>query len=112
MEELRGKGEIGSSFDAKIKLLTNNAERYKFLESLKGDLCEIFKVSQVEISLDKNLPNLDRHIRAITSPDITIEAKKAEGTKCVRCWNYSVSVGGNKNHPLICTKCLKAIGGT
>ncbi len=112
LEEIRGKGEIGSSFDAKINLLTKTEERYKFLESLKGDLCEIFKVSQVEISLDKNLPNLDRHIRAITSPDIIIEADKAEGTKCVRCWNYSVSVGNNKNHPLICSKCLKAIGGT
>jgi len=112
LEEKRSQGIIGSSFDAKIKLLTNNEERYKFLESLKGDLCEIFKVSQVEISLDKNLPNLDRHIRAVTSPDITIEADKAEGTKCVRCWNYSVSVGNNKNHPLICGKCLKAIGGT
>jgi len=112
LEEKRGQGLIGSSFDAKIKLLTNNEERYRFLESLKDDLCEIFKVSQVEIKLDKNLPNLDKHIRAITSPDITIEVGKAEGTKCVRCWNYSLSLGNNKNHPLICDKCLKAIGGT
>jgi isoleucyl-tRNA synthetase len=112
LEEKRGQGLIGSSFDAKIKLLTNNEERYRFLESLKDDLCEIFKVSQVEIKLDKNLPNLDKHIRAITPPDITIEAGKAEGTKCVRCWNYSLSLGNNKNHPLICDKCLKAIGGT
>ncbi len=112
LEEKRGQGLIGSSFDAKIKLLTNNEERYRFLESLKDDLCEIFKVSQVEIKLDKNLPNLDKHIRAITTPDITIEVGKAEGTKCVRCWNYSLSLGNNKNHPLICDKCLKAIGGT
>ncbi len=112
LEEKRGQGLIGSSFDAKIKLLTNNEERYRFLESLKDDLCEIFKVSQVEIKLDKNLPNLDKHIRAKTLPDITIEVGKAEGTKCVRCWNYSLSLGNNKNHPLICDKCLKAIGGT
>lgn len=114
LEEKRGAGLIGSSFDAQIKLLTNNAKRYTFLTSLKDDLCEIFKVSQVEVKLDKNLPNpnLDKHIRAITFADITIEVDKAGGAKCVRCWNYSTSVGSNKSHNLICDRCLKAIGGT
>jgi len=110
LEEMRGKGGIGSSFDAKINLLTNNEIRYKYLESLKGDLCEIFKVSQVEIKLDPNLPNLDKHIRAISSPDITVEVLKAQGTKCIRCWNYSLSIGKNKAHSLICDKCVTAIG--
>jgi len=109
LEVLRSADLIGSSFDAKIKLLTNNAERYTLLQRLKENLCEIFKVSEVEIKLDKELPNLDKHIRALTSPDITIEAEKAEGTKCVRCWNYSQSVGKDKVHFSICDKCLKAI---
>jgi len=100
LEEKRSLGIIGSSFDAKINLLTNSEERYKFLTSLKADLCEIFKVSQVDIALDKNLPK-----------DISIEVSKAGGTKCVRCWNYSLSVGQDKSHPLICISCLKAIGG-
>jgi len=102
LEELRSRGEIGSSFDAKINLLTNNPKRYKFLQSLKADLAEIFKVSQVEIELDRNAP--------ADIPVITVS--KAEGIKCVRCWNYSVSVGNNKDHPLICDRCLSAIGGT
>jgi len=95
LEDLRQKGEIGSSFDAKIKLLTNNEERYRFLTSLKTDLCEIFKVSQVEVQYG----NAD-----------SIVAEKADGTKCVRCWNYSDSVGKDRIHPLICEKCLTAIG--
>ncbi|MCK9603626.1 MAG: isoleucine--tRNA ligase [Candidatus Omnitrophica bacterium] len=97
LEDKRSKGEIGSSFDAKINMLTNNEERYKFLTSLKSELCEIFKVSQVEVSLSKELAR--------------IEVGKADGIKCVRCWNYSQSVGQNKEHPLICGSCLKAIGG-
>ena len=100
LEDLRGRGIIGSSFDAQINVLTNDQIRYKYLGSLKADLCEIFKVSQVDIALDKNLPK-----------DIKIEVSKAGGTKCVRCWNYSLSVGQDKNHPLICISCLKAIGG-
>ncbi|MDD2679552.1 MAG: isoleucine--tRNA ligase [Candidatus Omnitrophica bacterium] len=98
LEEKRGKGEIGSSFDAQIKLLTNSQERYTFLESLKGDLTEIFKVSQVEIELKSGIS------------DIAIEVSKAAGKKCPRCWNYSLFVGKSEKHPLLCDKCEKAIG--
>ncbi|MFA5411015.1 MAG: isoleucine--tRNA ligase [Candidatus Omnitrophota bacterium] len=98
LEELRNKGEIGSSFDAQIKLLTNSPERYKFLQSLQDDLPEIFKVSQVEVKREGGA-------------DIAIEVRKAEGTKCSRCWNYSLTVGSNPAHPLICGRCLEAIGG-
>ncbi len=100
LEEKRAEGAIGSSFDARIKLLTNNLERYKFLASLKGELCEIFKVSQVEIEKQEALGG-----------EIRIEVSKAGGAKCGRCWNYSGSVGADKTHPLICSRCVKAIGG-
>jgi isoleucyl-tRNA synthetase len=109
LEEKRSQGLIGSSFDAKIKLLTNNEIRYTYLESLKGELCEIFKVSQVEVGKQDNLgANLGM---GSGLADISIEVLKAEGTKCVRCWNYSNSVGSDKAHAMICENCLKAIGG-
>lgn len=101
LEEKRAQGLIGSSFDAKINLLTNNQDRYTFLTSLKDELCEILKVSQVEVEKSDN-PDVD----------IAISASKAGGTKCTRCWNYSQTVGSDKNHPLICDNCLKAIGGS
>ncbi|MFA5005216.1 MAG: isoleucine--tRNA ligase [Candidatus Omnitrophota bacterium] len=100
LEQARSTGAIGSSFDAQINLLTNNPVRYTFLQSLKPDLCEIFKVSQVEVALD-----------AQSKVDFKLEVSKAQGVKCVRCWNYSDSVGANSSHPLICSNCLKAIGG-
>ncbi|MDD5561201.1 MAG: isoleucine--tRNA ligase [Candidatus Omnitrophica bacterium] len=98
LEELRGKGQIGSSFDARIKLLTKSPERYTFLQSLNTQLCEIFKVSQVEVVKDDQL-----------SEEIKIEVAKADGVKCPRCWNYSLKVGSNPQHPLICDNCLKAV---
>jgi len=99
LEELRSKGDIGSSFDARIKLLTKSEERYTFLHSFRMELCEIFKVSQVEVIKDDRL-----------SEEIKIEAAKAEGVKCLRCWNYSLDTGKDKGHPLICGNCLAAIG--
>jgi isoleucyl-tRNA synthetase len=110
LEEKRSRGEIGSSFDAKIKLLTNSEERYKFLASLKTDLCEVFKVSQIEV--EKIGQFSDQVVRSASFPEISIEVFKAEGVKCSRCWNYSLSVGSSDAHPLICDNCLKAIGGS
>ena len=102
LEEKRSTGAIGSSFDAKIKLLTNNSKRYTFLPSFKIELCEIFKVSQIEIEKNSN-SNVDT--------EIAIEVAKAEGSKCVRCWNYSVAVGKDRAQPLLCENCLGAVGG-
>ncbi len=107
LEGMRTKAEIGSSFDAKIKLLTNNEERYRFLTSLRTDLCEIFKVSQVEIEKVENIGS--DAIRAVGLPDIGIMTLKADGAKCVRCWNYSTSVGKDAEHSQICGKCLTTV---
>ncbi|TAM37895.1 isoleucine--tRNA ligase [bacterium] len=100
LEELRGKGEIGSSFDAQINILTNDPKRYTFLKSLKYELCEIFKVSGVEVKQDNDPKTV-----------IEFEVSRAQGKKCVRCWNYSLQVGSDKEHPLICENCLAAIRG-
>jgi isoleucyl-tRNA synthetase len=107
LEEKRVAGLIGSSFDAKIKLLTNNEERYKFLTSLKDELLEIFKISQVEI-VKSEKPVSASNAGSVYS-DIAIEVYKAEGEKCQRCWNYSLSVGKVADHPLVCDKCVDAL---
>ena len=79
--------------------MTNNQIRYNYLDSLKADLCEIFKVSQVLATKSEN------------AGDCLVEVSAAEGRKCQRCWNYAVTVGGNKEHPEICDNCISAIGG-
>jgi isoleucyl-tRNA synthetase len=108
LEEKRTQALIGSSFDAQIILLTNDKNCYKYLESLKEDLPEVLKVSQVAIRQQENLDAF--MIRASNYPHIAIEINKAEGNKCSRCWNYALSVGENKTHPLICKRCLRVIG--
>jgi len=100
LEELRSQGEIGSSFDAQINILTKTQDRYTFLQSFSKELPEIFKVSQVKITLDETRPE-----------DLSVSAQKAQGHKCVRCWNYATQIGKSQKHPLICDNCLQAIGG-
>lgn len=106
LEEMRTSGEIGSSFDAQINMLTNDQNRYNFLTSLRGELPEIFKVSSVCVERVAMLPagNVSK-----ACSDIALLAKKADGIKCVRCWNYSETVGRSAEHPLICVKCEAAV---
>ena len=106
LEEKRGQGIIGSSFDAQIILLTNSEIRYKYLGSLKEDLPEVFKVSQVKIEKKQEI---SRGEVSQKYPDLAIIIEKSEGEKCARCWNYSLSVGKSKDHPLICERCIEAI---
>jgi len=98
LEELRSQGQIGSSFDAQINILTKTRERYTFLQSFTMELPEIFKVSQVELTFDPATP-----------AELMVKVDKAQGTKCARCWNYSLETGKDPAHPLICDNCLKAI---
>ena len=39
----------------------------------------------------------------------SVTVAKADGTKCVRCWNYSKAVGADAKHPQLCEKCLDAL---
>ncbi|MFH1458627.1 MAG: isoleucine--tRNA ligase [Candidatus Omnitrophota bacterium] len=107
LEEKRSAGMIGSSFDAQIKLLTKDENRYTYLTSLKEDLLEILKVSQVEV---EKKGNLDIGVLVQKYPDMAVVVEKAEGRKCPRCWNYSISVGRSDKHPMLCIHCLEAIG--
>jgi len=107
LEAKRTTGEIGSSFDAKIKLLTQTENCYTYLEGSKSELCEVFKVSQVEIA---KVENIDTEIEFGAKYTFGVQAFKASGQKCLRCWNYSDSVGVSGDHPLICKRCLCAIG--
>jgi len=103
----RSTGIIGSSFDAKINMLTKDEFCYKYLESLKAELCEIFKVSQIEIIKKEDL-DADLFLSS-KYPNIAIQVLRCDGVKCQRCWNYSLSVG-REDEPL-CERCLSIVRG-
>jgi isoleucyl-tRNA synthetase len=42
-------------------------------------------------------------------PGLTIEVRRAAGTKCDRCWTYSIRVGENSDYPTICERCVAAL---
>jgi len=95
IEEQRANGLIGSSLEAKI-ILHLQDPLYKIFEMYRTDLPFLFIVSQVELNKSVNNEN-------------SVEVLMADGQKCQRCWNYSLSVGSIKEYPQICKRCVEAI---
>lgn len=92
LEELRKNKVIGASLEAQLVITAEN-EDLKVLELLKENLLEFFIVSQVHLKKGK----------------LNIEAKKADGEKCVRCWSYNTNTSSSPKHPGICPKCVEAL---
>jgi len=108
LENLRNKGEIGNSLEAKIELFVFDDSAYGFLNSCE-DWKAILIVSQADVAkLEK------KEYGGMSIPEAAIEglgaykigAGRAEGAKCSRCWNYSESVGKNSSHTQLCERCV------
>jgi len=119
MEQARHTKMIGSSLDAKVLLfVTDSAWKSQLkdlnkFESLAGnrvdELRYLFLSSQVSL-LDS--PETIQSVEFKSeSETLTVGIIKADGHKCDRCWNYSLSVGTFPEDPTICDRCESALKG-
>jgi len=92
IEIKRTEGFIGSSLEAAVILKFSGSEA-KFYQKYQEALKEVFIVSSVVIEDGE--------------PGIIIE--KAKGDKCMRCWNWSTTVGKDKDYSDACERCLTAL---
>jgi isoleucyl-tRNA synthetase len=105
LEDQRQAGLIGSSLDAKIRFRSASERDQRYLENLQGVLPSFFIVSQVGI---EKVAEVENGVSAVFSKtEILIE--RADGRKCVRCWNYSAEVGKNQEHPQLCERCWPVV---
>ena len=92
LEALRQNKTIGSGLDAAVAVTSESPKR-DVLTKYESLLPEFFIVSQVELKMGS----------------YGIEATKASGEKCERCWYYSTEIGVDPKHPTVCPKCSKAL---
>jgi isoleucyl-tRNA synthetase len=114
MEQARTAKAIGSSLDAKVLLQVHDAELKDQLASYNSsatlgekntdELRYFFLASQVEL-----VDSVGDVEYQSTSDIATISVVKADGEKCERCWNYSLSVGSFADDPTICDRCNAAL---
>ena len=99
LEELRERGEIGSSLQAEVEIRASGAKA-RLLASLGDDLRFVLITSQARVSPVAD--ERDEAIRVTPSPH----------AKCGRCWHWRADVGGNAEHPTLCGRCVSNLFGS
>jgi isoleucyl-tRNA synthetase len=95
LEEARKAKLIGKALDAKL-VLEVPAALEALLDRYRPGLKELLNVSQVEV-------------KSGTASQVIATTLPAEGTKCERCWNYSVHVGEDRRWPTVCERCAPVL---
>ncbi|WP_404452523.1 isoleucine--tRNA ligase [Virgibacillus necropolis] len=96
LEEARNEKVIGKSLEAKITIVAKD-EKTKEVLSQIPHLHQLLIVSDAELSTDADGTTAYRYV------DVKVE--KHPGEKCERCWIASETVGEDKEHPDLCTRC-------
>lgn len=109
LEIARREGLLGNSLEAKVALYAETPQVLALLESFEEILPTVFIVSQVELHAPGEERPGDISVR---DEVVAVAIRKADGEKCVRCWNYRESVGESEEHPSLCRRCIRELGGT
>jgi len=97
LEKAREEKRIGNSLEAAI-ILGTSGEQKDQLERHLADLPSLFIVSEVKL-------------QASSGSELEVSVARAAGDKCIRCWNYSPSVGRSEKHPRFCRRCEEVVEG-
>ncbi len=109
LEQLRIKGDIGSSLDASVKIYVED-ETYQQLKVINDELRFVLITSGAQILPLSDKPDNAQECQ-LEEGVVYIVADVASGEKCVRCWHKRESVGKNKTHPELCGRCIENIEG-
>jgi isoleucyl-tRNA synthetase len=104
LEAARNAKTISGALEAKV-ILSAGADLAPLLGRYKDMLAALFIVSQVELSGS----TIKDAQKSGTIPGLEVAVRRADGTKCERCWNYSTHVGENADYPTVCERCVKAL---
>ncbi len=109
LETARRDKVIGLSLDAEVVLQSDDTDLKKFLRDnieLLKELCIVSSLRLVD-SIEQGEKTEIGTGDAL--PELTIGVHPAEGNKCERCWVIEPSVGGDAEHPTLCTRCVHVV---
>jgi isoleucyl-tRNA synthetase len=105
LEEARKAKRISTTQEALIRLGAAGELGGK-LSRQTAELKTLAQVAEVQIS-----PPGSFGLESLEIPGLWVQAEQAPGTKCVRCWFTSVSVGEDPSHPQVCRRCRQVLEG-
>ena len=104
LEIKRAEKFIGNSLEARMKIYP--PDRYRALCESYNDLLPVFfLVSAVQLSSER----LTGAYESSNIEGLQVLVERASGHKCLRCWNWSESVGRFEDSPDLCERCYQVI---
>jgi isoleucyl-tRNA synthetase len=97
LEGMRQAGRIGNPLEAKINI-SAGGETASLLRRHLDNLRYLFIVSQVGLIEGAGNGGIPQ-----------VEVLPADGSKCERCWNYSVEVGKDPDYSTLCERCAPVV---
>jgi len=104
LEAARNSKLISSALEAKVEL-SADGDLGGLLAGYQKWLPALFIVSQVVLTRDR----APQAYRSDVLPGFEVIVRRAQGSKCERCWNYSTRVGESADYPTVCERCLAAL---
>ena len=108
LERARAEKTIGSSLEAAPVVYAGE----RWTDALAAvDLAEICITSGIEVqAYDENaLAHRADVFRLDDVMEVAVAFRRADGTKCGRCWRVLEDVGSHPRHPSICNRCADAV---
>ncbi len=102
LDTARNSKLIGKPLEAQL-VISASEPAFSLLAKFKDQLRYLFIVSAVSLAQSSGNGASSLHV----------DVKKADGSKCERCWNYSTRVGEDPTYPTVCERCsavLKELG--
>lgn len=112
LEKQRENKVIGAGLEAKVVFTVEEPKSAEILHRYEKELARVFVVSEASLAA-KAVEGMEtaESISAVfqTKLRLSVRVARADGTKCVRCWNYSGKVGHDPGHASLCPKCIEAL---
>ncbi len=106
LEIKRAEKLIGNALESRVTIYVD--DKLMAMLNEQGDfLPALFIVSAVDVKGSSDAP--DAAYKSAEVSGLAVLVEKAEGEKCMRCWNRDVSVGESSEHPEICKRCLEVV---
>ena len=104
LEGARREKVIGHPLDSNVKLVADG-DTLAFLKDVEPFLEDVFICSGVEV-----VKGDGPYMESESFSNLRIQAAKATGQKCPRCWHYREGIGKSQAHPEICPRCVEQLG--
>jgi len=93
LEKEREEGRIGKSLEAAIRI--DAGPDHEVLARHADLLPDLFIVSGVDLHEGGD--------------GLAVTVRRADGSRCERCWKYTHDVGEDGDHPTLCARCASVV---